>query len=202
MAEASIRTGAEGYLLSEGERVPIKVADYCGKAIRVEFPNGGMMGGTPWCILEFEDDAGLAKYNAQVCAATYDVEDGLVLVRVAGVDRKGVREFARVPAEFEIQVDSALGKPHEAMLVNVSSGGALIEMNRELPFHSEVTLHIEIPGEDSAFKVIGQVVHVEPVLENAPRRYGVRFVEVQRDFLRALFAFIWQRLKELFPMDE
>ena len=195
-----LKTGATGFLLSQGNRVPIKIADYCGKAIHIVFPEGGMVGGTPWCMLEFQDKLGAAKYNAQVCAATYDVEDGMVLVRVPGIDRKGVREFARVPAEMKIEIESPLGQPQEATLINVSSGGALIESNREIAFNSELVLHIKIPN-NTSYKVIGQVVHVEPVLQDAPRRYGVRFVEVQREFLRSLFGFIWVRLKQLFPLD-
>ncbi len=200
MSDYALKTGAKGFLISQGNRIPIEVADYCGKAIHVVFPEGGMVGGTPWCMLEVEDEFGAAKYNAQVCAATYDVEDGMVLVRVPGIDRNGVREFARVPAQMTIALESPLGAHQDATLINVSSGGALIETDRDLPFNSEIVLHVDIP-DSTAYKVIGQVVHVEPVLEDTPRRYGVRFVEVQRDFLRSLFGFIWKRLKQLFPMD-
>jgi len=190
--------GAKGYLSSGGVRVPIEIKDYCGKALQIAFMEEANVGASPWCYLEFEDDRGCARYNTQVCAATYDSHDGLVLVRVSGVDRKGVREFARVPTDMDVTLQSGHGAVFEADLINISSGGALVESDATFDERAEVVMRITVPQE-TAHKVIGQVVHIEPG-ENGRTRYGIRFVEAQRDFMRALYHFIWGELKALFPL--
>jgi hypothetical protein len=205
MANPVLAKGSKGFLSAGSQRVPIEIADYSGKAVHVRFPGQGLIGGSPWCWLDFEVPGGLARYHTQICAATYDIQDGLLLVRVHGLDRIGIREFARVPVHLPVTLTTSHGQTYEVMLVNVSSGGALIETDIEadIEFHlrDEVTVQLPLPAK--LYTIGGQVVHVEQTglgRENR-RRYGVRFVEVDRPFLRDLFDFIWLRLTELFPMN-
>jgi len=198
VAEHLLSLHSHGHLYADGNRVAVDVVDYCGKAVQIKFTDKPLIGGSPWCWLDFDTPEGLARYYTQVCAATYDADDGLVLVRVPGLERNGLREFARVPASFKTVLKRPDGVLEEAELINISSGGALVESRAALGFRGQVGLELSVP-EKGAFSVGGQVVHVEE-MEGDLRRYGIRFVEVDRTFLRGLFEYLWGRLKELFPM--
>ena len=199
MAEDLLVKGSRGHLSTNGSREPIEVVDSCGKAVRVLFTDKPLLGGSPWCWLEFDDPFGGARYYTQICAATYDAADGLILVRVSGIEREGVREFARVPANLDVSLEKSPSSSIDANLLNISSGGALIESDGQLALQARVGIQLTLPGSGD-YKVTGQVVHVEQIEPNIKWRYGIRFVEVQGDFLRALLNYLWLRLTELFPV--
>lgn len=205
MGNLPLQKGSVGYLSAGTQRVPIEIADYTGKAVHIRFLEGGLVGGSPWCWLDFDVPGGLARFHTQVCAATYDIQDGLLLVRVHGLDRMGVREFARVPVNLPVDIHDSQGRVHRAVLVNISSGGALLETeivaDAEFRLRDEVTVKLPLPAK--IYTIGGQIVHVEHVGVSTDhrRRYGVRFVEVDRPFLRDLFDYIWLRLTEMFPLN-
>ena len=87
------------------------------------------------------------------------------------------RRHRRVPAQPSVQVSTAEG-PAPARVKNVSDGGLLVSLRREVPMGSTVSLLIETPdAEPVGFR--GEVVHLQPVPgEDEPVfDVGIRFVD-------------------------
>ncbi len=107
---------------------------------------------------------------------------GLYRAKAAGKNRillaQGERRrHRRVPAQPSVQVSTAEG-PAPARVKNVSDGGLLVSLRREVPMGSTVSLLIETPdAEPVGFR--GEVVHLQPVPgEDEPVfDVGIRFVD-------------------------
>lgn len=149
-------------------------------------------------VVEFDCPNGTAAYFTRYLTSAPDKQPELVLLRSANLNCDELRSFLRVPAEIGVTVgleDSPA--TFDAKLLNISSGGALLESQSlpDLEYGERLLLRIT---EEPAISVKGELVHFSNGKPATLPRYGVRFVDVDDEAVRALTWFVWKRVKLFF----
>jgi diguanylate cyclase (GGDEF)-like protein len=123
----------------------------------------------------FPDDAGSpADLIVQADAGLYRAKaGGKNQILLAQGERRRHRRTAASPP---VSLSTADG-PAAARIKNISEGGLLVSLHREVPMGSAVRLTIEAPGAEP-MEMLGEVVHVQrvPGEEDPTFDVGVRFV--------------------------
>ena len=107
----------------------------------------------------------------------------------------------RVPviAPVRLEID---GSETRGTLVNLSRGGAFIEVPGVLPVGSELSLEFQIPGSSRTVRPTAQVVWSRPS-QTTPEAvgHGLRFIAVDKTSIGALddFVFEWAPQSTLMP---
>ena len=198
-----IAVGASCLLTVTERRFMVEIVEETDDTIRVSFPGidypiEGML-----VDLEFHDNAGFSYYQSKVIVGPQKDGDGVLLERPSDELRSQHRDSVRVPvdlgAELKVQGHAVV---HEGTVVNMSTGGAMIDSTTLFDNGATLDMVLDIPGETTASLII-QVLHVSPDSRQSDagpvHSYGTRFVGYEPGAGRAVTRFIWKRLKELYP---
>ncbi len=190
--------GSQCHMRINGRRIPAEVMDVRDRVIRMRCVEDGFAIEGRGIVVEFDEPRGTAAYFTRYLTSAPDAHTELVLLRSANLNCDELRSFLRVPTEIGVTV-TLDDSPAEfsAKLVNISSGGALLEsdMLPELEYGERFKMRI---AEDPAVSVLGEIVHFSNDKAGAQPRFGVRFVDVDDDSVRALTWFVWKRVKLFF----
>lgn len=106
----------------------------------------------------------------------------------------------RVPvvAPVRLEID---GSETRGTLVNLSRGGAFIEVPGALPVGREISLEFQIPGSARTVRPTAQVVWSRPS-QTTPDAvgHGLRFIAVDKSSIGALDDFVFERAPQLAAM--
>lgn len=164
----------------------------------IDYPIEGML-----ADLEFHDHSGFSHYQLKVLQGPQKGGDGVWLERPSEARRILHRDSCRVDVDMEVEVkDQVHVNKYPGRLLNLSTSGAMVEsiVNINVGGTMEVTLNL--PGEPS-HTIITQVMYAsEPEDTEAGRvfTYGTRFVGYEPGTGRAVTHFIWERMKEIYPV--
>ena len=161
-----------------------------------DFPVEGMR-----VILEFHDLEGFTRFESEVLIAPKETGDFLVLRRPPAYVRNYHRGSWRVPVDFKAEIK---GHVHPRRLhvpvVNLSTGGILILTDSALAMDDmlDASLPIEELGNE---KMTCKVVHRRELTEPASGlvQVGCNFVSPDPIMVKAISAYIWDRVKALGP---
>lgn len=166
-------------------------------AIHISFPDVTLPAGSASALLEFEDAAGGCSYYTQILSKPHDDIEGLLLWRAANVDQKEMRAYMRVPTEVPVRVrEDATGATSDAVIENLSQGGASVLSNADYPEDTAVTLTMTL-GEHPTLSVRGKVVHSEPAFREPENRYGIQFTGVDGRSNQIITLYIQARIREM-----
>lgn len=193
-----IAKGAKCALRIDGRRYPAEVVDVRERVLRLRCLEDGFDIQARGIVVEFDGPKGTAAYFTRYLTSAPDSHTELVLLRSASLNCDELRSFLRVPTEIGVVVtlsDSAAR--FQAQLLNISSGGALIESDSLPEVEYGERLRLEI-AEDPAISVSGDLVHFSNGKAASRPRFGVRFVDMDNESVRALTWFVWKRVKLFF----
>ena len=149
-------------------------------------------------VVEFEGRGGNAAYFTRFLTAAPDDHKELILLRSANLNCDELRSFLRVPTEIAVTVtlEDSPAK-FDARLLNISSGGALMEseMLPELEYGEKLQMQIV---DDPGISVQSELIHFSNGKSSSSIRVGVRFIDVDDASVRALTWFVWKRVKMFF----
>jgi hypothetical protein len=156
--------------------------------------------------LDFEhhDDTGVILFRARVVRGARRKDEGLLLERPAQGYRRTHRDAFRVPTDLTALIrDQAHQQRYSAEVVNLSSGGALLQA--DAPFDQDSMLAVSLPLPRECIRsMAGEVVHMrwrQSTHLAQKKLLGVRFVGTGPEVRRTLSHYIGERLRHLSTVD-
>jgi len=199
--ENELRVGNRCLLHVVGDYFLVEILDVEKTWIRVSFPGKDYPVEGMQVTLDFHDVSGFNSYLSHVIKGP-DRRGGLTLARPVDSRRNRHRDSCRVPTDLTVQVkDQVHVRRYDAALIDLSGGGALIETDAPFDFSTTIEMQLSLPGEPRHL-VVGQIVHVADTgRHGAPdrRMFGVRFVALAPDVVHSVTAYVWRRLREVYP---
>ncbi len=162
----------------------------------VQYPVKGME-----VQLEFHDLQGLNVYHSEVVKGPDEGENGMVLRRPQIKQRSLHRSSCRVPTDLSVQVkDQARVRRHDASLVDLSLGGAMIETDAPFDLDTTLEMSLSLPGEPT-HQLIAHVVHIlnSPETPYGRKKIGIKFDCLDSAVEKSIMDYIWNRLREMYP---
>lgn len=180
----------------------VTILDLSGDLVRVSFPGRDYPIEGIAASLEFHDENGFYYVPAEVIEGPMDGADGVVLRRTPEVRRNTHRRSFRVPTDLTVQLKEQVHiRRYNASLMNLSSGGALVQTEAPFDFNSVLDLMLSLPSEPPC-RITCEVVHIAESVSktNSPVRYlGLRFIDVDPEVEEAITRYVWQQLRILYP---
>src|SRR5690606_30203514 len=107
------------------------------------------------------DDEGVTAFRARVIEGSRRDRPGLLLEYPTTAKRRLHRDAFRVPTDLVAQVHHRGHAEHRysAEVVNLSSGGALIQLDAPIPENATVTMNLNMPRLPRC-QLTGEVVHI------------------------------------------
>lgn len=198
-----IQAGNRCLINVTGRHFLVEILDVGPDTIRVSFPGADYPIEGMRADIEFHDEAGFYYYSTEVLKGPTPQADGIVLLRPSQLRRSVHRSCCRVSTDLMVRAkDQVHVRRYDAVLVNISTGGALILTEAPFDFSTTVELTLSLPGEPS-HTVLGQVVHVVDAPDNARGKqvFGIRFNDLEPEIELSLNRYIWRRLQEIYPQD-
>lgn len=197
-----IRKDNECLINLMGQHFLSRILDVSEDRLTISFPAKDYPASGMHLELQFHDDEGFNCYQSQVVAGPLKHPGRVVIKRPKTMDRQRHRDNCRVSTDLTVQVrEESHVRKYDAALINLSSGGALLETDAPVDFNSSIELALSVPG-DKIRTIKGHVIHVErPKLSqgNGRSTVGVRFVDIDSETAKAITDYVWQRLRELYP---
>ncbi|MDZ4859773.1 MAG: PilZ domain-containing protein [Candidatus Hydrogenedentes bacterium] len=190
--------GSQCHMRINGKRIPAEVLDVRDRVVRIRCAEDGFAPEGRGIVVEFDGPKGTAAYFTRFLTSAPDAHTELVLLRSANLNCDELRSFLRVPTEIKVtlMLDDSPAQ-FQAKLLNISSGGALMESETLPELEHGEQLKVQI-ADDPAVTVLGELVHFSTGKPASRPRFGVRFVEVDNDSVRTLTWFVWKRVKQFF----
>lgn len=195
-----LREGAECLLNVMDQRFLVRIIEVTDAGVRASFPGGDYPVRGMTVRLEMHDLDGFIEYPTTVLEGPSGKNTGILLKWPAEGSRNQHRESYRVPTDLAVQVkDQVHVRRYNADLLNISSGGALIESEAPFEFTTTVELVVSLPGEPSHC-IIGKVVHINDMSNRRggdARLFGIRFISPDESFAASLQRYLETRLHVL-----
>ena len=190
--------GSNCSLRIDGRRYPAKLVDARERVLRMVCLEDGFSIQSRGIVVEFDGPSGTAAFFTRYLTSAPDNHTELILLRAANLSMDELRSFLRVPTEIGVTI-SVKGWPQgfDAKLLNISSGGALIEGANlpEIEYGERLNISIK---DDPAISVNAEVIHFSASAKPDHVRLGARFVDVDVESTRSLTWFVWKRVKVFF----
>ena len=194
------------YLLAKlgGTHFMVRVLSCDTEAMRITFPGSDNPLEDTWLHLEFHDDEGVTAFRSRVLEGAREHGAGLLVEYPLICKRRLHREAFRVPTDIMAQVrDQARARRYSAEVLNLSSGGALLQMDAPRSEDSIVAMHLNFPRERNC-NLTGEVVHTR-WRHSSPLTvkglFGVRFVDPDPPMRATLSHYVGERLRHLASVD-
>lgn len=200
-AVSGINLAGRCLLLLTGQRFLVSVLTVGEDWIKVTFPAADFPIEGMYVTLEFHDDEGFTVFESEVLESPREPGDGLTLRLPDDAHRNSHRTAWRVPANFNASIKGHVHpRVHEVEVIDVSSGGLQVSTQIDLAMGENVDVSFRLPGGDE-HKALGAVAHViRPQSDTqAPLHAGIRFINPEPETVRALKAYIRQRIAQLGP---
>jgi hypothetical protein len=197
-------TGERLLLKLGGSHFIVQVLSCDFETMRISFPGADFPLDDTWLHLEMHDDEGVTAFRARVLEGSKSRGAGLVLEYPAETRRRLHRDAFRVPTDLTAQVRGEThSKRYSAEVVNLSSSGALLQVDAPLAEESTVGLLLAIPRERRC-QLSGEIVHsrwrrLSPLTVKG--LFGVRFVDAPEPTRESLSHYVGERLRHLSSID-
>lgn len=196
-----IRKGNSCLLSVTGRHFMVEITEVGEDSMRVSFPGIDYPVEGMNVELEFHDETGFVYYRVEVLEGPWDGE-GVLVTRPREAKRNQHRDAFRVPTDLTVQVrDHVHVRKYDADLLDLSSGGSLLQTEAPFDFNTTINISLSLPGE-STHEVTAHVVHVveQDRTKRGPARiYGVKFIGTPPETCHAISRYVWTRLRELYP---
>ena len=196
-----IKIGNQCLLSVTGRHFMAEILDVSADTICVSFPGIDYPVEGMYLEMEFHDKTGFSYYRVKVLRGPWE-GNGMLLERPSEPKRNQHRDSFRVATDLTVQVrDQIHIRKYDAALLDLSSGGALLQTEAPFDFNTSVEISLSLPGETN-HSVLGQVVHMveQDINKRGPMRvYGIRFVGLQPEACKSISHYVWIRLRELYP---
>jgi hypothetical protein len=202
--EDPIRNGESCLLSVIDEHFLVRILEVDEGKVRVSFPGKDYPVEGMRVYLEFHDDTGFDCFPTHVRKGPSASNPSLELERPSASRRVQHRTSFRIPTDLTVQVkDQVHIRRYDASLLNLSSGGALVQSNAPFDFSTTVEVFFSLPGEPS-YTTLGQIVHVSvpegaPAAGNNNQLFGIRFLELNKEIINSLNRYLSQRLRDIYP---
>ncbi len=149
--------------------------------------------------LEFHEAEGYLECPVEVLQDPASKYNRVLLSRSADSFWNAHRSSNRVNTDLTVQVrDQQHPRRYDASLVNLSSGGVLIQTSAPLDVPARVELCLSLPGESQQM-VEGRILHVNTLDDNGESGicfFGVKFTKLPEETYNAIAGYIAQLLSE------
>lgn len=205
--EASVPEALVGeYLLAKvgGTQFMVRVLSTDANTMRISFPGSDNPLENTWLDLELHDEDGILSFRGRVLEGTRERGSGLLLEYPSTGIYRLHRDAFRVPTDLVAQVrDESEARRYSAAVVNLSSGGALLEMDAPIGEQSVIAMLLSIPRERHC-RLTGEVVHMRQQRRTpltVKGLFGVRFVDPEQPARESLSHYVGERLRHLASVD-
>jgi len=199
-----LSVGTQCMLHVTGRHFLVRVVDVDGELVRLTFPGKdypveGMRG-----EIQLHDEEGFFYYPVVVVEGPMLKGSGIRVRTMGGLKRSRHREACRVPTDLTVQVkDEAHVRLYNALLLNISAGGAFIQTDAPFDYSTTVEITISLPGEPT-HGIRCRIVDVLPACETArstDKRFCVRFLDIDPDAEKSITRYVWERLHQIYPAE-
>lgn len=200
--EPEITVGGNCLLTVTDRLFMVEIVEVNDETIRVSFPGidypvDGML-----VELEFHDHTGFSVFQAKVITGPRRDGDGILLELPTVSRRQQHRESARIPTDLSAQIkDPAQADKFDGRILNLSTGGALIETEAKFNLGDTIEIIAHLPERPETILAARILYIPEPreTDQGVMNVYGTSFVSFEPGAGRALTRYIWDRLRELYP---
>ncbi len=197
--ESLIRPGNSCLLCATGRHFLVEILDITEDTIHTTFPVTDYLVTGMSIDLEFHEAEGYLECRTEVVQEPRAKGDGVILRRPAQSYWNAHRGSNRVPTDLTVQVrDLTHPRRYDAELINLSSGGALVQTRASLAIPARVEIALSLPGEPQ-HTVNGRVAHISEGQMggvSGMRRVGIRFVDLTSDSYESIVHYITHSLTQ------
>lgn len=202
--EGFLRVGGACLLNLMGCNFQVTILNVDGDLVQVTFPGRDYPIEAMHARFELHDNEGFDYYVATVVQGPAPEDEGIVLRQCGGLKRSLHRSSCRVPTDLTVRVkDQDHVRPYDAVLINLSAGGAFIRTEAPFDFSTTADLTLSLPGE-STHTLPCQIVDVMPSMATAndsTHLICVRFLDIEPAVEESITRYIRWRLQELHRND-
>ena len=195
----NISEGRTAYIRYRGKIVSVSISAVAADTVAVVFPRDTRPPVVGSGVeLEISDSHGEVSYHMQVVVGPDRLGDGMILQRASCVTPRQRRKSWRVDVGSNTRLRRrGLDVVFEAVLIDVSAEGALVECSERFAPMDVIELELRLPS---------QVTHIAPAKivrkqKGRKSRYGVLFEELDKKARRSLTEYISHRLFEICPRE-
>ncbi len=199
--EDDIREGNSCLLDCMGQLFWVRILEAGDDAIRVSFPGYDYPLEGMSLALHFHTEESVRFYESRMTGRAFGgPQEGILLAKPKFLQGHTHRHSVRVHTDLTARVkDQVRMAAHDALVLNLSQGGALLQTSAPFDFDTTLELELTLPGEPE-LEMLGQVLHITH--EGAPedsQLLGVRFISPMPDQQAALARYIESKLAEEYP---
>ncbi len=110
------------------------------------------------------------------------------------------RQHPRAPAEITVEFWTAKDAPREAVLKDISEGGAFIVTEANFMLGTGVNLKVKLPDINQSIEALGEVVYKAPRMERKSAMLpglGLKFRDLSPDMLERIRSYVERVLKRM-----
>ncbi|HOZ46632.1 MAG TPA: PilZ domain-containing protein [Candidatus Hydrogenedentes bacterium] len=197
--KTALKAGNACLMCASGRHFLVRILEVTTKTIHTTFPVTDYLAAGMYVDLEFHREDGFLQCRTEVTRSPEKKGDGVLLERPAHSHWNMHRDSHRVATDLMAHVrDAGHPRRYDADLVNLSSGGALIQTAAPFAIPTTIELAFSLPG-DPLYTLRARVVHLGHHGHGAregTRLLGVRFVDLSEEVRDAIRVYISQLLVE------
>ena len=185
-----------------GQHFLVDVLEVAEETVRISFPGEDYPVTGMQVNLEFHDTEGFNSYSSEVLEGPENKSQSMLLRRPSEARRTHHRRSFRVPTDLTVQIkDQVHVRRYDAALLDLGSGGVLVDTVAPFDFSTTIEVTMSLPGE-MTHTVLGKIVHIGESPDNpgsGSKMLGVRFLGATPQVVNSISRYIWKRLRELYP---
>lgn len=198
-AQSPLQVGRECILKAVGRVLVVEILGIAKDTIWINFPTvDAILEGTGVeLVLQGED--GFMSYHARVAVAPKDTSKGIMLERTETAAHMKSRRNWRVPVDTPIWIrlkDSE--EKFKAQMKDLTPDGSLLFT--EAPFNATdlIEMTFQLP-ETPTQQLIAQIVYDDKTKDTGVHRFGIRFIEVDREVKESITFYLYERIQDTHP---
>lgn len=196
-----LRIGRECFLTALDRTLVVEVLGLSAQTIWVSYPMADTIKEGTVAELTIHDPLGFIGFHTRVSSSPKPNQPSIMLERTETSEQQKARKHWRVSMKLPVSIKAVDETDyHDATLRDLSIEGGLIVTRAQWAAGTTLEMLFQLPH-DPPHVILLQAVYCDPTPENGERRYGLHFTELSEDAHEALTAYLYEKLKKLYPKE-
>jgi len=198
-AQSPLQVGRECILKAVGRVLVVEIWGIANDTIWISFPTADAILEGTGVELVLQEESGFMSYHARVAVGPKDTSKGIMLERAETATHMKSRRDWRVPVDSPIWIRlKGEDEKFKAQLKDLTPDGSLVMTEANYNAGDLIEMTFQLP-ESPTQSLIAQIVYDDKTKETGVHRFGLRFVEAEREVKESITWFLYEKIQETHP---